>query len=805
MNFLSLLCFVAWLFFLTNKNDTVTANSAVTSVKEWRCTNSEYVILCLDSIQSAECKNLLRVEIGQCQLSKGRCLNNGFSLGGEFLNTSSCTGTSNCNISVPTAKADSVAPRIRCNCAEGYKWSNGSCKDINECLENRCDPNAECFNFLGSYRCSCKAGYVGDGTSSCRAFAYINQLFLTDLTSEEISQIAIDIEAAVSEPDSLQNPDVIKETVDFVRNTEDLVKNGKIKMTRTTFGNLVNITDSIGLAIRYDTARQKYRELRIGLAAALPALGLGVELDEGHPSFHTESNLFTLHAAIDFGSGYPRLSFQSGNNGDTVNVVVPESTVQKAWETNTNRQRREESARRRRSVFVYYKDDTFFYTEKNATSVISVDIGVNVTLRNLVEPVKIQHPKTTLKYGKLTTLSDPFDTLKTELQCSYWDFDKQDWLTDGCCLNISAETPECLCNHLTNFALIVKTENVPVDFALNLVSDVGCILSIVGLVITIMVHVLKRELLRRRPAKIIIFISANLCVSYLIFIVGISQTENKVTCYAISALLHYFLLVTWCWMTVYSYDMYLSLVKVFGRNESKFLRCMSLFAYGAPLVVVALTMGTAVGYFDRNQQNLLCNGVPDPLATSYYIAENLCWLRGYSLYLGFLLPMGLLLLYNGTIFVLVFREITVKRVQSSASKQTTSQRLTLALTMSVFMGVTWVFGYLVLISNDYLYLRITSWIFAILNSLQGFGLFILTSVRRAESRRVWWNPIQDKVASTFSVFHGKHRRDRGSYTVNDRTNTSRLTSSINLSRSASQRPVNIYVIDGVDQDKISSM
>ena len=54
--------------------------------------------------------------------------------------------------------------------------------------------------------------------------------------------------------------------------------------------------------------------------------------------------------------------------------------------------------------------------------------------------------------------------------------------------------------------------------------------------------------------------------------------------------------------------------------------------------------------------------VPDPLATSYYIAENLCWLRGYSLYLGFLLPMGLLLLYNGTIFVLVFREITVKRV-----------------------------------------------------------------------------------------------------------------------------------------------
>ena len=37
--------------------------------------------------------------------------------------------------------------------------------DINECKEksNKCDANAVCNNTKGSYVCTCKAGYTGDG------------------------------------------------------------------------------------------------------------------------------------------------------------------------------------------------------------------------------------------------------------------------------------------------------------------------------------------------------------------------------------------------------------------------------------------------------------------------------------------------------------------------------------------------------------------------------------------------------------------------------------------------------------------
>ncbi|XP_035670934.1 multiple epidermal growth factor-like domains protein 11 [Branchiostoma floridae] len=52
-----------------------------------------------------------------------------------------------------------------CDCAEG--WQGDSCEqDIDECHPNNtnnCHENADCTNTEGSYTCSCKSGYIGDG------------------------------------------------------------------------------------------------------------------------------------------------------------------------------------------------------------------------------------------------------------------------------------------------------------------------------------------------------------------------------------------------------------------------------------------------------------------------------------------------------------------------------------------------------------------------------------------------------------------------------------------------------------------
>ena len=45
------------------------------------------------------------------------------------------------------------------------KFFTFRCDDIDECFEDKhdCSPMATCINTLGSYNCSCKVGFHGDG------------------------------------------------------------------------------------------------------------------------------------------------------------------------------------------------------------------------------------------------------------------------------------------------------------------------------------------------------------------------------------------------------------------------------------------------------------------------------------------------------------------------------------------------------------------------------------------------------------------------------------------------------------------
>ncbi|GJZ48482.1 kinase RLK-Pelle-WAK family protein [Tanacetum coccineum] len=72
-----------------------------------------------------------------------------------------CKGHSECDYNY-------TGPGYRCRCSEGYEgnpYIANNCTNINECEQNNhdCIDQATCIDKEGTYKCSCKKGYSGDG------------------------------------------------------------------------------------------------------------------------------------------------------------------------------------------------------------------------------------------------------------------------------------------------------------------------------------------------------------------------------------------------------------------------------------------------------------------------------------------------------------------------------------------------------------------------------------------------------------------------------------------------------------------
>nr|KAG5699357.1 hypothetical protein BaRGS_008265 [Batillaria attramentaria] len=235
---------------------------------------------------------------------------------------------------------------------------------------------------------------------------------------------------------------------------------------------------------------------------------------------------------------------------------------------------------------------------------------------------------------------------------------------------------------------------------LSIISYIGCGVSLLALIFTLITYFMFKKLRRDNPSKILINLCLALALSNFVFLVGMQDYafNSLAGCKAVSVLLHFFLLSSLSWMAVEAFYMYLALVLVFKTYFTNFILKCSVVGWGVPLVIVIVTLAVN----ETDNYGPLDSGV--------------CWLKGVAFYAAFVAPVCLILLLNFIAFALVLRTILglSGRKLNKSDSFTTAQQLRGAIGVVILLGLTWVFGVLAIDQASVVFY----YLFAIFNSLQ---------------------------------------------------------------------------------------
>ncbi|XP_070968260.1 adhesion G-protein coupled receptor G7-like [Oncorhynchus clarkii lewisi] len=434
--------------------------------------------------------------------------------------------------------------------------------------------------------------------------------------------------------------------------------------------------------------------------------------------------------------------------------------------------------------FVLYQNDRFFRSKAFRASpgtsrrVISANLGQvsGLHVEMLFKPTAV--PNTSLY----------------DFACVSWNYTLKDWSTFGCSkVNHSEDGLQCFCNHTTNFAVLMSFRR---DFKyadeLNWITILGCSMSIIGLSLTITFQIATRKSRKTNPTVLLVSVCVCLLIFTLLFMLGVNNPHKQLgkpkiqednilppsdthterdrgPCTAVAVLLQYFLLGTFTWNTLYATHVFLMIRNSLATSPSHFTAYTVAIGWGLPAVVVALTLGISYR-------------VDDPLR---YRQEEFCWLAALDpkgnfdfklpMFWGFLVPVAFMLIFN-TVVLICFTVTTAKTNPHLTSTRHTSmkKKFLSSFSLAVVLGLSWILGYLLLITQNQTMYTILNISFCVLTTTQGLQIFILFTARTAI--------VKKKMSSTlksisnvgiplhtrkFSLWRGEHSDNVESYTQQD--------------------------------------
>ncbi|XP_074548550.1 adhesion G-protein coupled receptor G2-like [Halichoeres trimaculatus] len=286
------------------------------------------------------------------------------------------------------------------------------------------------------------------------------------------------------------------------------------------------------------------------------------------------------------------------------------------------------------------------------------------------------------------------------------------WVKDGCHTNETNDGITCQCSHLTFFGILLSPPPGNISSAdvtsLTYITTIGCSLSMIFLAVAIFMHCLIRKRKASQATELLINLFVAMFTLNLSFLVNdkIADTRNLAACVAAAALLHYTMLATLTWFLMEALHLHFIMWKLPSEIKHYMMKiCITGWATPAVVVIPLLAVGK-YGFL--------------VISTDDGTSAKMCWIPDAAVHQGINVGYyAIVFIFTFSIFILTVRQIChLKPTQDKT--QALRSNLFSILGLLLLLGITWAFAFFshgpLLIPSFY--------IFTILNSFQGFFLFI---------------------------------------------------------------------------------
>ncbi|NWR76872.1 AGRG1 protein, partial [Centropus unirufus] len=374
--------------------------------------------------------------------------------------------------------------------------------------------------------------------------------------------------------------------------------------------------------------------------------------------------------------------------------------------------REKEEVVEHRVVLMDINSQTMFQ-DKNSSRVLGdkvVGISlVDTVVTNLSDPVVL-----TFFHNQLPKNVTPL--------CVFWQEDPTassgSWDSYGCATVTRGSHTDCRCNHLTYFAvLMVSSPDITYvhrDY-LSIITYIGCLVSALASICTILFLYFRSK---QRDQITSMQIHMNLLGAIFLlditFLISehLASSSSEAVCRAGGLFLHFSLLSCLTWMGIEGYNLYRLVIEVFNAYHDRFLLKLCLVGWGLPFFCVTLIfLASWTNYGPFSIPIYESVGGKSTNAT-------ICWITSPLIHnvvnLGF---FSLVFLFNSVMLGAMVREIVRQNKKGHKLKHV------LALFgLSILLGIPWALVFFSFTSG--VFRLVSLYIFTIINSLQGFLIFL---------------------------------------------------------------------------------